>query len=119
MAERKSQEPQKDIDDRIDRLRKGRDNKPDRSKSAHSGLGFGMRIGVELVAALIIGVVIGIVLDDWLDTKPWCMVAFFVFGAVAGMFNVFRVVRNHEGAIGYRPATEKNAEPLNKDRTGE
>jgi len=35
------------------------------------------------------------------------------------MFNVFRVVRNQGGAIGYRPATNKNAEPLNKDRTGE
>lgn len=119
MAERKSQEPQKDIDDRIDRLRKVRDKTPDGSKSAHSGLGFGMRIGVELVASLVISVAIGIALDDWLGTKPWCMVAFFVLGAVAGMFNVFRVVRNHGGAIGYRPATKKNAEPLNKDRTGE
>ncbi len=119
MAERKSQEPQKDLDDRIDRLRKTRDKTPDGSKSPHSGLGFGMRIGVELVAALIIGVVGGIALDDWLGTKPWFMVAFFVLGAVAGMFNVFRVVRNHGAAIGYRPATTKKAEPLNKDRTGE
>ena len=119
MAERKSQEPQKDLDDRIDQLRHMRGKTPDGSKSAHSGLGFGMRIGVELVAALIIGVVIGIALDDWLGTKPWFMVAFFVLGAVAGMYNVFRVVRNQGGAIGHRPATKKNAEPLNKDRTGE
>lgn len=64
-----------------------------------------MRIGVEIVAALIVGVGFGLLLDSWLGTKPWFMLVFFVLGAAAGMFNVYRVVRDQGGAVGYRPAS--------------
>ena len=112
MAERKSPQSQSDLDERIHRLREEQDGGRGKAKSAHSGLGFAMRVGVELVAALVIGVVVGLMLDRWLETKPWFMLAFFVLGAMAGIFNVFRVVKRHDSAIGYRAETDK-------DRNGE
>ncbi len=66
------------------------------------GLAFAMRIGVEIVAALIVGVGIGFFLDQWLGTKPWFLIAFFVLGAAAGFVNVFRVVGGLGGQVGYR-----------------
>ena len=119
MAERKSREPQQDLEDRIGRLRDVRASAPDRTQSAHSGFGFGMRIGVELVAALIIGVGIGLTLDYWFGSKPWLMVTFFVIGAAAGIFNVFRVVTNQGGAVGYQPISNKKVRSKNKDQNGE
>ena len=108
MAERKSPQSQSDLDERIHRLREEQDSGRGKTKSTHSGLGFAMRVGIELVAALVIGVVLGLVLDRWLDTKPWFMLAFFVLGAMAGIFNVFRVVKMHDSAIGYRREADKN-----------
>lgn len=66
------------------------------------GLAFAMRIGVEIVAALIVGVAIGYFLDQWLGTKPWFLLVFFVLGAAAGFMNVFRVVGGLGGQVGYR-----------------
>lgn len=66
------------------------------------GLAFAMRIGVEIVAALIVGVAIGYFLDQWLGTKPWFLLLFFVLGAAAGFMNVFRVVGGLGGQVGYR-----------------
>lgn len=78
-----------------------------------------MRIGTELVAALVIGVGFGLLLDNWLGTKPWFMLVFFLLGAAAGMFNVYRVVQNQGGAIGYKPAERRASEDTKKDRNGE
>ena len=71
------------------------------------GLGFALRIGVEIVAALIVGVAIGYFLDQWLGTKPWFLLLFFVLGAAAGFMNVFRVVGGLGGQVGYRRAKER------------
>jgi ATP synthase protein I len=70
--------------------------------SDKSGLSIAFRIGVELVAALAIGVAIGWVLDRWLGSSPWLLIVFFVFGAAAGMMNVFRIAKGYGGAVGYR-----------------
>ncbi len=66
------------------------------------GLGFAMRIGVELVSALIVGVLIGLALDYWLGTNPWCLLVFFVFGSIAGIFNVYRTAAGLSQTVGYR-----------------
>ena len=78
-----------------------------------------MRIGVEVVAALVIGVAFGLFLDDWLGTKPWFLLVFFVFGAAAGMFNVYRVVQRQGGAVGYRQPDTPAPEVSKTDRDGE
>lgn len=73
-----------------------------RKTSTQGGLGFAMRVGTDLVAALVVGVGIGVLLDYWLDTKPWFLIVFFLLGAAAGFLNVFRLVRGHGLAAGYK-----------------
>ena len=113
MAEQTPNSPRNDLDDRITRFRKEQDiaaGRVERPVEKKSGLGFAMRIGTELVAALVIGVGFGVLLDSWLGTKPWFMLLFFVLGAAAGMFNVYRVVQDQGGAIGYKPAIRQKSE---------
>ena len=82
------------------------------------GLAFAMRIGVEIVSALIVGVAIGYFLDQWLGTKPWFLLLFFVIGAAAGFMNVFRVVGGLGGQVGYRGKQEAEEESSKRDDNG-
>jgi len=61
-----------------------------------SGAGFGFKISTELVAALIVGVGIGLLVDNYLGTKPFGLIIFFILGAFAGFLNVYRVMRHIE-----------------------
>ena len=122
MTERKPPKSRDDLDERLSQFRNERDIATGRTrneKSTNNGLGFAMRIGVELVAALVIGVGFGLFLDNWLETKPWFMLTFFLLGAAAGMFNVYRVVRNQGGAVGYRQGETPESEMSKTDRDGE
>ncbi|MGY6768429.1 AtpZ/AtpI family protein [Komagataeibacter xylinus] len=58
-----------------------------------SDLGLVIRSGTELVSALVVGVGIGWGLDHWLGTKPWFLIVFSLLGGVAGVLNVWRLVR--------------------------
>jgi ATP synthase protein I len=53
-------------------------------------MGRGMRIATELVAGVLVGSVLGWYLDQWLGTKPWLFILFFLLGTAAGMMNVIR-----------------------------
>lgn len=122
MTERGPKDSHTDLDERLRRFRSEQDvaaGRTEKPGSSQGGLGFAMRIGTELVAALVIGVGIGLLLDSWLGTKPWFMLVFFLFGAAAGMFNVYRVVGNQDGAIGYKPAGRRKSEDVKTDRDGE
>ena len=113
MTEQKSHNPRSDLDDRITRFRKEQDiaaGRTERSKAKEKGFGFAMRIGMELVASLVIGVGVGVLFDNWLGTEPWLMLLFFLLGAAAGIFNVYRVVQEQGNAIGYRPARRLKSE---------
>ena len=57
-------------------------------------MGSAFRLGTELVAAVLVGTIIGFILDNWFDTKPWFIIAFFFIGVTAGMLNVIRVAKN-------------------------
>lgn len=58
-----------------------------------SDLGLVVRSGTELVSALVVGVAMGWGLDHWLHTKPWFLIVFSLLGGVAGVLNVWRLVR--------------------------
>jgi len=88
------------------------------SEDRSQGLGFAMRIGVEIVSALIVGVAIGYFLDQWLGTKPWFLLLFFVLGAAAGFMNVFRVVGGLGGQVGYRKGQEPPGESAEGNSKG-
>ena len=122
MTEREPQDSHSDLDERLRRFRNKQEvaaGRPEKPESRQGGLGFAMRIGTELVAALIIGVGFGLLLDNWLGTKPWFMLAFFLLGAAAGMLNVYRVVQNQGGAVGYKPAEKRASADAKTDRDGE
>ena len=61
-----------------------------------NGAGFGFKISTELIAALIVGVGIGLIVDNYLGTKPFGMIIFFILGAFAGFLNIYRVMRRIE-----------------------
>ena len=56
-------------------------------------LGNAFKLGTELVAAVAVGTIIGFILDNWFDTKPLLIIVFFLFGAAAGIMNVFRAAK--------------------------
>ena len=71
-------------------------NTPQLKKKKESGAGFGFKISTEIIAALVVGVGIGLIVDKYLGTKPFGLIIFFIFGALAGFLNVYRVMRRIE-----------------------
>ena len=61
-----------------------------------SGASFGFKISTEIIAALVVGVGIGLIVDNYFNTKPVGLIIFFIFGALAGFLNVYRVMRRIE-----------------------
>ena len=60
------------------------------------GASFGFRISTEIVAALIVGVGIGLIVDNYFNSSPFGLIIFFIFGALAGFLNIYRVMRRIE-----------------------
>ena len=65
-------------------------------KKKESGAGFGFKISTEIIAALVVGVGIGLIVDKYFGTKPFGLIIFFIFVALAGFLNVYRVMRRIE-----------------------
>lgn len=47
-------------------------------------------IGMHMVSSIVVGIAIGYYLDDYLGTKPWLLMIFFLLGVVAGFRMVFQ-----------------------------
>jgi ATP synthase protein I len=89
------------IDDKIKKLKEEieliEDKKLNESSSKkESGAGFAFKISTELIAALVVGVGIGIIVDNYLGTKPFGLIIFFILGSFAGFLNIYRVMRRIE-----------------------
>jgi len=84
----------KELKDRIETAKSS--NTPNTKKNKESGAGFGFKISTEIIAALVVGVGIGLIVDKYLETKPFGLIIFFIFGALAGFLNVYRVMRRIE-----------------------
>lgn len=103
MTEDRKPDSLKDLDERIERLRREEKTRAGRRSDEGTptgGLGLGFRIATELVAAFAVGGGIGYLLDRALGTAPWLMVAFLVLGAAAGMLNVYRVMMRINQVVG-------------------
>jgi len=55
-------------------------------------LGPYINLGWQLAFTIIIMVFLGKWLDDKLDTSPWLIVSFSLFGIIAGMINFLKTV---------------------------
>ena len=86
-----------DLEDLKTRLKiaKSKLKNQDLEKTEKKGifLGNAFKLGTELVAAVAVGTIIGFILDNWFDTKPLLIIVFFLFGAAAGIMNVFRAAK--------------------------
>lgn len=102
-----------DFDRRLARARE-RMQQPEernvRASSPQSGLGMAYRIATEMVVGVAVGAAIGYGIDRWLETKPWCMIAFTLMGFAAGMLNVFRITGGYGYAPGYRQRGETKSD---------
>ena len=83
-----------ELNKKIDTL--SHQNKKISSKKKESGAGFGFKISTEIIAALVVGVGIGLIVDKYFNTKPIGLIIFFIFGALAGFLNIYRVMRRIE-----------------------
>ena len=79
---------------KIDKIESSKDKTV--TKKKESGAGFGFKISTEIIAALAVGVGIGLIVDNYLNTKPFGLIIFFILGAFAGFLNVYRVMRRIE-----------------------
>ena len=60
---------------------------------AHSaGQKWAMRVGIEIAASTMMGLGAGYFIDQWLDTRPWFLILFALFGMVAGFINLYHVM---------------------------
>ena len=84
----------RELKDRIETAKSS--NTPNTKKNKESGAGFGFKLSTEIIAALVVGVGIGLIVDKYLGTKPFGLIIFFIFGALAGFLNVYRVMRRIE-----------------------
>ena len=89
-----NEEKLKELKDRIQTAKTT--NTPQEKIKKESGAGFGFKISTEIIAALVVGVGIGLIVDKYLGTKPFGLIIFFIFGALAGFLNVYRVMRRIE-----------------------
>lgn len=91
--------PLEDLDARLKAARSRqddtRDDKVEDRKT--SEISPALRVGTDLVAGVAVGAFIGWALDRWLGTQPWLMVVFFILGAAAGFYNIYRSVEKSTG----------------------
>ncbi len=130
MDERDTQQPLRDLGQRLDRARSERQRSASGisqrgARVSQSALGLALRIGLELVVAVVVATVIGWAFDRWLGTRPWGMIVGFFLGVGAGMLNVWRAVAGMGMAVGYRnqkPASglrQKDADRSDEDEDEE
>ena len=65
------------------------------------------RVGTELLAGLLIGAGLGWIIDQWLNTMPLFLIIMLVLGAVAGIYNLWRVLTGKGLNMGFFNEKEK------------
>jgi ATP synthase protein I len=62
-------------------------------RSQGQAMGQGMKAAAELIGGVVVGGALGWYLDQWLGTRPWLFILFFLLGTAAGMMNIIRAAQ--------------------------
>ena len=49
-----------------------------------------LRVSTELIGGIVVGSALGWFLDEWLGTRPWLFILFFLLGSAAGILSIVR-----------------------------
>lgn len=79
-----------------------------KDKNVRESIASASVVGLNLVSATFVGLFIGWWLDKWLGTKPWLLLAFLIFGIIAGFRNVITEVRKIQKADAQDAQDEKD-----------
>lgn len=79
---------------------------PKGRSSQGQAMGRGMKAAAELIGGVVVGGVIGWFLDQWLGTKPWLFILFFLLGTAAGMLNIIRAAQQEKTPTGLPSAKD-------------
>jgi F0F1-type ATP synthase assembly protein I len=66
--------------------------KPSQRKEIVRGLSLMTSLGVTMAACVLIGLWIGKSLDNVMGTSPWMLLTFLLFGIMAAIKSMFRIV---------------------------
>ena len=78
---------------RQERPRNGNDNADDGGiEVERPGYTWALKVATDMGAAIFIGLAMGYYLDRWLETSPWLLLVFFLFGSAAGFLNLYRTL---------------------------
>lgn len=83
------------LDSLSERISRARDQStPERPRKAEpeAGKSSAMRSGTELIAGVAVGGFLGYQLDEWLGTRPACIIAGIFLGMAGGVMNIYRAV---------------------------
>ena len=81
--------------------------------SPQAGLGFAYRLGLEFISGILVGLLLGYAIDQVLGSQPWGLVVMVLFGSLAGLLNIFRML----GLWGM-PAPKTPQLPPKEDKNG-
>ncbi|HEK86604.1 MAG: AtpZ/AtpI family protein [Candidatus Saccharicenans sp.] len=54
-------------------------------------------LALVLPSSIAVGLAIGYFLDRWLKTEPWMLLAWTIFGIIAGLMNLFKGIKKYLG----------------------
>jgi ATP synthase protein I len=67
-----------------------------KARQGGAAAGRGMKAAAEMIGGVVVGGVLGWYLDQWLNTKPWLFILFFLLGSAAGMLNIIRSAKREK-----------------------
>lgn len=84
--------PLDSLSERISRAREESTPERLRKQAPEAGKSSAMRSGTELIAGVAVGGFLGYQLDEWLGTRPACVIAGIFLGMAGGVMNIYRAV---------------------------
>jgi ATP synthase protein I len=83
-----------EIGQRLDEVKARRGGtRPPGDGGRGTALAKGLRASTELIGGIVVGGAIGWFLDEWLGSRPWLFILFFLLGSAAGILNIIRVAQ--------------------------